>query len=158
MSAFIVNKSHINAMLQGAFATGAKHNWRFGWNHNGERHELTPFNADEIGQMLLDENTKSVSYRYEDSPMTDLPGPAGGEYLLPFEFHPLGKVPKPIEVLSITNCYEYQSCEHEEWEASDAKAFCDTLIAHAVRDLPGYDEAPWEWEEVLPTNKVVRLV
>ena len=125
---------------------------------NGEWHELIHGNTDETGQMLLDENIKSVSYRYEDSPMTDLPGRMDGEYLLPFQFHPMGKVPKPIELIKITKCYKYQSCEHDEWEASEAKAFCDALIAHAIRDLPGYDEAPWEWEEVLPLNNVVRMV
>jgi len=159
MSAFIVNKSHINAMLQGALASARKrNNWRFGWYHNKERHELTLENASEVGQMLLDENIKSVSYRYGDSPLTDLPGRADGEYLLPFEFNLMGKTPKPIEILSITNCYSYQACEHDKWEQSEAKSFCDTLLAHTIRDLPGYDEAPWEWEEKLPATKVIRMV
>jgi len=158
MSAFIVNKSHINAMLQGAMAISQRYNTTHRWHHNGEWHELTPENADEIGQMLLDENIKSVSYRYQDSSVTELPGQTDSEYLVPFQFHPMGKVPKPIELIKITRCYEYQACEHEEWETSEAKAFCDSVIDNAIGNLPGYDEALWEWEEILPSNKVVRLI
>lgn len=158
MSAFIVNKSHINAMLQGAFATAQQHNDRHRWHHDGGWQELTLEAADAVGQMLLDENIKSVCSRYEDSPMTDLPGRMDCQYLLPFEFHPMSKVPKPIELIKITKCFEYQSCEHAEWKASEAKAFCDALIASAIHNLPGYDDAPWEWEEVLPSNKVTRIL
>jgi hypothetical protein len=155
MSAFVVNKSHINAMLQGAFSVRYQ---PFSWYHDGKHHQLTNDNADEIGQMLLDECIKSVSYRYADDKVTDLPGPTNGSYLVPFQHHPMGKIPTPVELIKITHCYMYQSCEHDEWKENSAKAFCDALISSATNKLPGYDAAPWEWEEELPETKPVRLI
>jgi len=97
--------------------------------------------------MLLDENVRSVSYRYSNTPITNLPGKTDAEYLLPFVFHPILRVPKPVEILKMLDCYEYQSCEHPGWEHSEAKVFCNALRHRAIRLLPGYDEAPWEWTD-----------
>lgn len=146
MSAFVVNKSHINAMLLSAL------NLKYGgrgltWYHNGEHKELNELNANQVGQMLLDECVKSVCSRYDDSEMTDLPGSINAEWLIPFEFHYVQRIPKPLEALSITGCYKYQSCEHPEWEASEAHTFCQSLISHKIGELPGYDDAPWEWDD-----------
>ena len=154
MSAFIVDKSHINAMLQGSISVTSRHGGSLKW-HNGE---LTHLNADKVGQMLLDENIESVQYRYPDGKLTELPGRTDCEYILPFQHHPMGKVPKPMELIKITRCYEYQACEHPGWEDSEAKSFCGALIEATIPTLPGYDEAPWAWEEELPATKPVRLV
>lgn len=152
MSAFIVNKSHINAMLLSVMFK------RFSWYHNGHK-ELNELNVNQVGQMLLDENVESVCHRYDDSEITDLPGRTNAEWLIPFEFHYTHRVPKPLESIKIARCYVYQSCEHPEWEASEAKAFCDTLIAHKITELPGYDDAPWEWgDPEYETPTLQRLV
>ena len=131
MSAFIVNKAHINAMLQGAISV-AQYSPNFTWYVGNDKRELTAFNTDEIGQMLSDENIKSVGYRYEDSELTNLPGRIDVEYLIPFQHHPMGKIPTAVELIKITHCYMYQSCEHEGWEGSNAKAFCKALIRKGV--------------------------
>jgi hypothetical protein len=57
------------------------------------------------------------------------------------------KLPDAIQALKLIACYEYQSCEHPEWPKSDAKDFCDSLTRALVRVVPGYDAAPWEWNE-----------
>jgi len=49
----------------------------------------------------------------------------------------------PVITLSLISCYEYQSCEHPEWRTSEARAICEALRKLAIRNLPGYDEAPW---------------
>ena len=154
MSAFVVDKSHINAMIQAGLAAGGRYNSGFYWYYQDERKQLDHENADEIGQMLLDENIKSVSYRYEDSPITELPGRIDANYILPFIHSPFGRIPKPIEALKITSCYEYQTCEHPEWETSEAKAFCQALKENTIDMLPGYEEAPWEWREELPSKPI----
>ena len=159
MSAFVVEKSHINAMLKGAFQVARKYGEdKFTYYHNHQSRDLTSSNADEVGQVLLDECIKGVSYRYEDSPLTGLPGRTDAEYLIPFQFYALGKQPKPIEIIKITQCYEYQSCEHTEWETSEARSFCKALIEHTISEIPGYDEAPWEWHEDIPVNKPMRII
>jgi len=142
MSAFVVSKEHINAMILAGLAV------RYiplGWYHNGEHHQLTSHNADEIGQMLLDENVASVAYRYQDDSLSQLPGKTNAEWLLPFEWHPFAKKPTALEAIKLVNCYEYQACEHPEWEQSEAKAFCKALRDNLIPQLPGYDKAPWEW-------------
>ena len=47
------------------------------------------------------------------------------------------------KILAAISCYEYQACEHPEWLASEAKAFCDALRMHMIRMLPGYGGV-WE--------------
>ena len=126
MSAYIVSKDHINAMLDAAMAIRYK---PFSWYHNEERHILDDKTVNQVGQMLLDENVKSVSCRYEDSTITNMPGAINAEWLIPFEYQirPF-EIPTGLQAISITRCYIYQACEHPEWEVSNAKAFCEALI------------------------------
>lgn len=120
-----------------------------GWHYHDDRHMLTSQTANQVGQMLLDENVKSVSYRYDDSGITDLPGRLNAEWLIPFKYKssPFAKTPKAVECLKLISCYEYQSCEHPDWHESEAHAFCQALRHAAIESLPGYDDAPWEWTE-----------
>jgi len=146
MSAFVVNKSHINAMLLKALHP--QYGGHLSWYLNGQHHELTNDNIDQVGQMLLDENVKSVCCRYEDSEVTDLPGGVNADYLIPFKTKYLHRIPSALETIKLIHCYSYQSCEHPEWEISEAKAFCQSLESEAISQLPGYDDAPWEWEDL----------
>ena len=157
MSAFVVNKSHINAIIQAGLAVSDR---PFTWYYNGETHTLTDDNASQVGQMLLDECVHSVCYRYEDDTIADLPGRTNAEWLIPFEYHFTHRRPTPLEALSIISCYEHQSCEHPEWETSEAKAFCSALRHCTISRLPGYDDAPWEWEDedYYKEQTVIRLV
>lgn len=50
---------------------------------------------------------------------------------------------EPIVLIKACHCYAYQACNSREWHESRAKVLCDRIEAHAVRHLPGYDEAPW---------------
>lgn len=158
MSAFVVNKSHINAMLQAGMAVTYE---PFSWWHDGKRHILDGSTIDEVGQMLLDECVKSVCYRYDDDSMTDLPGRTNAEWLLPFKYKHIQTRPSPLEALKIISCYEYQTCEHDEWETSEAKAFCSALRHCTINRLPGYgDAAGWEWEDeaYYQRQSAVRLI
>ncbi len=155
MSAFVVDKAHINALVNAGLSLPSRDNLT--WYHDGKHHKLNCINVDEVGQMLLDENIKSVGHRYEDCEVTDLPGRVDAEYLIPFK-HKLSYNPLPaVTVFSLINCYKYQCCETDEWEDSEAFAFCRQLEGQLIRNLPGYDDAPWEWLE-WPEEKLVRLV
>lgn len=148
MSAFVVNKSHINAIIQAGLNVRYK---PFTWYHkqDGElkQYKLTSSTADEVGQMLIDECVHSVRYRYEDSELSDLPGPINAEYLMPFVWKPFVRMPTPIEAIKAIHCLEYQSCEHPEWNTSNAHDFCQALRNTLEGQIPGWDEAPWEWED-----------
>jgi len=152
VSAVVVNKAHIDAMLRAAMAHsqyGDPLRWFVPHEDVAKRwRQLDANTADAVGQMLIDEMVRSVGYRYDDSDLTNLPGPVNAYWVVPYTF-PLfvGRTPKPVEGLSITRCYEYQSCEHPEWKESEAKSFCEALTYACITALPGYENAPWEWRE-----------
>ena len=144
MSAFVVDKAHINAMIDAGLMVRYR---PMHWYPEGKEgsSSLTEINASEVGQMLLEECIKSVGYRYEDSEVTNLPGRSDAEYIIPFQYKRFANPPTPVEILKIISCYEYQSCEHPGWKTSEAYTFCRALRHSTIDRLPGYDEAPWEW-------------
>ena len=114
-----------------------------------------------LGQRLLDECVASVHTRYPDTSPDegDLPGPIDAYYTGPYVWEPylhsdtrliapgMPRViapPAPTAVIAkqIAN-YEYQSCEHDSWDSSEAHAFCRALADRLLRSLPGWEEAPW---------------
>ncbi len=157
MSAFVVSKSHINAMIHAGLAVQYR---PLTWYHNGKAHILSNDTSNAVGQMLLDECVKSVCHRYDDSKITNLPGPTNAEWLIPFEYHFTYKRPTPIQALKLISCYEYQSCEHPEWKESEAHAFCETLRHCTIERLTGYEDATWEWtdQEYYKLERPIKIV
>lgn len=141
MSAFVLGKDHIDALVtlsaQGPREAGY-HTWfpprLIGLDPRTE--------YDAIGGLLIAENCKSVSYRYDTE--TDLPGPIDEYYRLPYRHRDTPRL-SAVEALKLIACYEYQSCEHPAWEVCDVKKWCDMLTAAVICCLPGYEKASWEW-------------
>jgi hypothetical protein len=161
MSAFIVGKAHIDALVIAAvyaepgdcgpltwFARELTEDEKTGAYQAGEpwgpeapeiacevRRQATPDQADRIGQILMRENRLSVNHRYNENEVEDI-----------YSFTPIKGTVRvnPVMILKAIDCYEYQSCEHPGWEGSEAHAFCEALRRRMIRRLPGYDEAPWE--------------
>ena len=119
------------------------------------RRELTPETANQVGAMLAAENRRSVDHRYNETEMEDFytftrypgscdsvtPGTPGLD---------------PVQVLKAIACYEYQSCEHPEWETSEAHEFCQAVRHATIDRLPGYEAAAWEIPPVKPVKPVKR--
>jgi hypothetical protein len=131
MSAFEVSKTHIDVLVSAAmrFGTGS------GWMYSSLGGETTPINletADKFGQMLWDENARSVSYLH------------GGD-VEEVEAYTFKRVDTTsiVQVLKAIDCLEYQSCEHDGWNDSEAQQFCHALRRRMIRALPGYDSAKW---------------
>jgi len=117
--------------------------------------ELVPPSV--IGQRLVDECVASVHDRYPDTDPDegDLPGPNDAYYIGPYvwkpyrpaETHAHGRVILPPASTAVIAKqiahYEYQSCEHDQWEQSEAHAFCRALADALLSSLPGWSEAPW---------------
>ena len=146
MSAFIVSKEHIDAMVHAGLKYGRRYTlrWRVGadpeWAGDYEAYsvavqtqtrELTRETADRVGAMLWNENMRSVDHRYEQANDREV-----------YRFTEYDKM-QPVMALKLIDCYEYQSCEHDEWESSEAHAFCQALRKTLIHSLPGYDDAPW---------------
>jgi hypothetical protein len=182
MSAFIVDKTHIDLLLAAGLhgprgiAVSPDSAWRglrwFAVPYGDVRHtelsydeayrELTVENADEVGQLLVMENVASVAYRYsepgrasyygpevaanmEELALLELPGPgpADAYYLEPYRYSDPGYRLNAGEILQALACYEYQSCEHDDWPRSETAQFCYALQQAVCVRLT---EGPWNWD------------
>jgi len=162
MSAYVVDKAHIDAILRAAEALLQRAGYGLTWyardpagmtdqERQAAYRRLDHSDLDEVGQMLLDECVASVGDRYQDDGITDLPGPIDAYWLIPYKYDrragegPGCSAPSPVETLKLVHCYIYQSCEHDGWKDSEARRFCRALEGTSARLVPGYDEAPWGW-------------
>ena len=117
MSAWIVSKAHIDVLVDAL----AKREMVFGQG------------LDDMGRILWEENHKSVNCRYNESTPTP-----------PYTFA------KPVlewsegALLTEIGCYDYQTCEHEEYSQSQAKFAMDALAQALTENGAERDnEAPW---------------
>jgi hypothetical protein len=82
--------------------------------------------------MLMRTNVASVNYRYDENES------------VPYYHRPPRHVTWSAgEVLKAIACYEYQSCEHKGWNASEAKKFCAALQNQIIGNVDGYADGPW---------------
>jgi hypothetical protein len=66
----------------------------------------------------------------------------------------------PVVILKLVNYYNYQACEADGYQGSDAAALMRNIITNAIRALPGYASSPWgldgdEPRPVLPAPPAV---
>lgn len=151
MSAYMVEREHINYLVSAAMSRQMqKPDSAFRWFYNREWHQLEHGDREmgtKVGQMLWDENLKSINARYPDTigNNENIPGKIGETYIYahsktwggdqyPFD---------PVQVIMSIRCLRYQSCEHDNWEDSEAHAFLEALLSHAINKLPGMDKAKW---------------
>jgi hypothetical protein len=95
-----------------------------------------------LGRMLWRENVASVAHRYSHKPREELLEAFGDtEEVENYRFKPTRV--RPAAVAKVAACYDYQTCEHPAYEASQARQIY-LEIAKAYPDtLPGYDDMPW---------------
>lgn len=164
MSAFVVSKSHIDALillgLRLPYPSASPLRWSRIFNQwdSNTTGELTHETLHEVGQMLVDCCVASVSYRYQDSVHEGLPGPCDTYYARPYAWEAVTVAPSAVQGLKLISCYEYQSCEHEAWKSSEAKSFCESLQGKLITELPGYEGADWEHTPEVETAERARLL
>jgi hypothetical protein len=136
MSAWIVSKAHIDALVSIAKLTRDSH---------------YPFTDDELttmGKMLWQENVNSINYRYPDTQEGgDYPGPAdfNADYVPDYVYVATKPLPA-AQLVKALSCYEYQSCEHPNWRSSAAFALCHEMWV-ALADTYIGSEGKWGLEE-----------
>lgn len=112
MSAFVVSNKHISALVA----------------------HLPPAERQEMGQKLVNENYRSVNYRYRSNDKPHV-----------FEFQDVKCA--PVQLIKLCTCYKYQSCETSDWEKTDVYVFVKELrfacFDKICRTIPGYEEAEW---------------
>lgn len=134
MSASVVSKQHIDAIITGALPRRGDTGW-IRWSdpvETGRTHVLNLDTADRAGSLLWQENRISVNHRYND----------GDEIDPIYTFRRVRY--SPVAVLKLIDSYEYQSCEHPAWEQSQAMRLCYQLRKQVISNLPGYDDAALE--------------
>lgn len=141
MSAYIVDREHIRYLVSAAVGRET-----FRYSSEGKSIPITTQDQDALtaaGQMLWDENIKSIQALYPDcqKSLENAPGPIGETYI--YSHNGIRGNFDPVQVIKAAKCYSYQSCEHEGWEASAAKSFINNLIDKEIHALPGYDKAAW---------------
>ena len=127
MSAFICSDKHIGALVRWA----SEHKVTAYHGVPGRTYEVRG-NEQDIGDILFQENVKSVNYRYkEDDPVEPFIYPEDCPHL------------SAVEIYKLAQSLEYQSCEHPEWNASLAKEIVRSIQSEAVHRTPGYEFAKW---------------
>ncbi len=128
MSAFIIHEDHINALV--SYAKTKK--------------LLGDFSAQQWTTELYQENVKSIEYRYPSEKEK-----YSKDISFQIDYYAVSRL-RAIDILKMVACYEYQACEHQEWETSAAYKMCQRLKNYAVRNLPGYEEAVDEYRKCPP--------
>lgn len=143
MSAYLVDANHISYLVEAAMSRAISiGTFRWIWNIDrtaGNMLDGTLNKSDhkrgvEVGQMLLDENNKSVNFRYSED--------KAGEVFTSAHLQRRHNI-EPLQVIKACDAFEYQACEHKTWRESQACAFITSLRRAACRALPGYDDAKW---------------
>ncbi|MFD7161566.1 hypothetical protein ACFV9C_43765 [Kribbella sp. NPDC059898] len=160
MSASIVSALHVNLLVYAGLSL-VQHGERLRWfsrpmidEEKAAAHEvgswtgpgafevsgqlMRELDRESVGAVLLAENARSVNHRYDADDWESV-----------FEYTPMSGRVDPLHVLGALGYYEYQSCEHPDWDASEAQAFCTALRHLAIRKLPGYDWVVAESTEAL---------
>jgi hypothetical protein len=136
MSAFVVSDNHIDALVRVALCGPAEVDGSgraplfYGVQFAGR--DITFGRADEVGAALVRENVASVNSRYRET-----------KAVPPYSYGSAGARLTAVQALKAVHCYEYQACEHPEWEASAAFKFCGDLKNSLHNCLPGWDVADW---------------
>lgn len=115
MSAFIVGNEHIDVLVNAIAQNrvGPDDMKRIGYRT--------------LGQLLWDENVRSVDHLYRESNPCE-------RYVL----HTTEGDLDPLAVLKAIDCYVHQSCEHPGWEDSDAHAWVTRLRGAIYISAPHY--------------------
>jgi hypothetical protein len=133
MSAMFVSKCDIDLLVSArrVFASAVR---------IGERYDRADrVNPDDLGRLLWAENVRSLRHRY---PTDRDDHRAFDREVLAYAFTAYRDL-KPGLIGRLAEFYEYQTCEHPDWRASDAFFALGELRVELVKLLPGADDAPW---------------
>ncbi len=131
MSAYIVHKKHIDALI--SFMVSRQISVYL--PSTGEDIKADG-NQDRIGQILWDANHQNVSQRYNEN--NEAP-------VYKYEVYP--RPLSPVEALKACAGYSYQCSDMREYDESVANQIIESIKYKAINGLPGYDEAEWAIDE-----------
>lgn len=145
MSAYLCSDRHLAYLIRAAAQTNSPAGDCFSYYHDGKRRtvyaEPSPngMSFAEFGQMLRDENVRSLQARYGDR-AAEL---VGGFTTYTHQIYPDPSKFSAVQVAKALACYAYQTCEHGAWTASAAHSFVRDLEHRQWSRVPGYEAAAW---------------
>ena len=136
MSAFVVSTAHIDTIVSAAidlelFAARTDH---------GTLERVCPETASAFGKMLLAENVRSVVHRYHLTHSAEACDYAELVETYAFKYRSCVQAGTAAKAL---DCFDYQSCETDDYEKSLAYAFTCRMAKALNKHLAGYEAAPW---------------
>ena len=135
MSAYMVSDKHINTLL-----TWANAEFQGKVYANDQTYDSSQVkDLQELAQVLVDENIRSLKERYPGYNLKEFLGVTGK---IEFEFTN-GKTFTPVEIIKLCDCYDYQACETGDYETTTANKVVDAIRQKAISMLNGYDQAEW---------------
>lgn len=141
MSAYVVHNDTIDLLIAAADA------WRVQFDGSAwDTRKMACSHRDEAGQLLLDENYRSVNARYREDDKAPV---------YSYRFVDLDRaavaMPIPVLVLQSVRCLRYQSCETEDYATTNAAIFLDRIEHAAISKLTDMYDPPWgftrDWME-----------
>jgi hypothetical protein len=112
LSAFVVDKAHIDTLTNAAIQLLV----------------IKPSEAESLGQLLWDENQRSVNYKYGEN-----------EEVTEYERDVFDAPFHPIAILCVLRAYEYQAEETADWEETEAFTWCEKIRLAAELQLDPKD-------------------
>jgi len=153
MSAFMVNKDHIDLLVSAAV------NWRCLDFYRANQFPGAPdkHDVDQVGTALWAENARSLTAAYGKRGCNEM---AGDQYRTGYRYRDLqvrGGANYAVTILKACNCFDYQACETDDYHSTWAAKWIDNLRGHALHKLPGYDEADG-WDYVRKGDEPISLM
>ncbi|MDP3408115.1 hypothetical protein [Bosea sp. (in: a-proteobacteria)] len=134
MSAFFVSQHHIDVLVSAAIDYRA-------YGCPPRREQITHHRATLVGQMLWSENLRSMFARYPS--LVGSVEAAGYQQQIDVyrhRYYPDVRITAAAHTLA---CYDYQACEHPDYDKSEASAFVESLRNRLLASLPGIDVEAW---------------
>jgi len=152
MSAYVCNPEHIGVLANAMSRAGV--------TINGHRRD-----PKQMAVALANANFDSMEARYPGE--WDLM--SGGCSLIAYRAQCAREATKPdtdlkpIDLIKIAQCFRYQACEHNNWfEAKHYSKYIgewhiQDFIGHMIRQMPGYNDAPWHYEREPDAPEVIDI-
>ena len=137
MSAFQVSSAHVARLVAAAAALSVQ--YCKVWVHPEPSAVLFAERQRVLFDALAAENARSVAHRYDED-------------VEPVAFEApravcIATIADIAAVVTLLDCYKYQSCEHPGWQGSHAERFCAALREALFLRVPGLaaacEDSPW---------------
>lgn len=135
MSAYLVTENHIEYLVDAL--TNPQNDMA------GTLHHIAGTNdPQELGQILWDENCRSVNSRYEETDSAP-----------PFTYRRKCYATDPLQVLASIRCYNYQTCKTPDFAETKAGKLVDHLQSRVISRMT----AGKKWGAPEPEANQIRL-